>query len=201
VDIIVALPAKASPYWGDPVADFASLPATGREGEQRITLDTGTIYYWDGAAWSPSATAATIVAVTDGTPAAAGEVGEIITQTVLNPVTTNVGTTGVWGYVTSVNLTAGEWILTGTIVLDLSAAVFSDSIRAAITASPVAVGLSNVDHATYPYVFPDTSEARLVVPEVIVSITTTTTYYLNSFFTYSSGTPKHAGRLRARRYR
>lgn len=41
----------ASPYWGDPVASAVMLPASGSLGEVRLTLDTGNLYYWDGAAW------------------------------------------------------------------------------------------------------------------------------------------------------
>lgn len=40
-----------SPYFGDPVADFASLPGTGLLGELRLTLLEEELYYWDGAAW------------------------------------------------------------------------------------------------------------------------------------------------------
>lgn len=38
--------------WKDPVADFASLPMAGNlPGDARITLDTFTLYVWNGSAW------------------------------------------------------------------------------------------------------------------------------------------------------
>jgi hypothetical protein len=41
--------------WKEPVADVASLPTVGNvEGEARVTLDTGSIYVWDGSTWNAS---------------------------------------------------------------------------------------------------------------------------------------------------
>ncbi len=40
-----------SQYWKDPVADFASLPASGNVGEIRATLDTDNLYEWNGSTW------------------------------------------------------------------------------------------------------------------------------------------------------
>lgn len=60
--------AGGSPYFGDPVPNFASLPGSGLLGELRITLDTGVLYYWDGAAWNvPETEVASVAhANTDG---------------------------------------------------------------------------------------------------------------------------------------
>lgn len=42
----------SSAYWGDAVATFASLPASGdTPGEVVAVLDTISLYMWDGAAW------------------------------------------------------------------------------------------------------------------------------------------------------
>jgi hypothetical protein len=41
----------ASAYWGNPVADVASLPATGTLGEMRLVLDGDDVYEWNGASW------------------------------------------------------------------------------------------------------------------------------------------------------
>lgn len=37
--------------WGDPVELFADLPTPGREGEVRLVIDEGTLYWFDGADW------------------------------------------------------------------------------------------------------------------------------------------------------
>ncbi len=48
----IFIPASGvSPFWGDAVADFASLPGTGTIGEVRLAITDEKIYYWDGAAW------------------------------------------------------------------------------------------------------------------------------------------------------
>lgn len=54
---VINIPIESSPYYGDPVADFASLPASGAIGEVILTLDTGTFYWWDGATWQETTTA------------------------------------------------------------------------------------------------------------------------------------------------
>ncbi len=43
-------------YWGDPVSNYASLPASGNAiGDTRITTDTGRAFTWMGAVWKPLA--------------------------------------------------------------------------------------------------------------------------------------------------
>lgn len=49
---VIQLPGEQSPFYGDPVMTVADLPLTGNIGEQRIVLDEGLEYYWDGASWS-----------------------------------------------------------------------------------------------------------------------------------------------------
>lgn len=45
-----------SAYWKDPVATFASLPASGDPvGAVRMTTDTGRAFMWTGGSWSPLA--------------------------------------------------------------------------------------------------------------------------------------------------
>ncbi len=61
---VVQLPIESSPYYGDPVADVASLPDSGATGELRLTLDTGTIYYWDGDTWEVNTAGAAEITLT-----------------------------------------------------------------------------------------------------------------------------------------
>jgi len=45
--------AGGSAYWGDPVANYVSLPATGNQpGTVRMTVDTGRGFMWTGATWN-----------------------------------------------------------------------------------------------------------------------------------------------------
>jgi hypothetical protein len=48
----VNIPAASAANYKAPVASVASLPASGNQtGDVRVTLDTASIYVWDGAAW------------------------------------------------------------------------------------------------------------------------------------------------------
>jgi len=47
----INLPSSSSSNYQDPVADVGSLPATATEGDIRLVLDTGELYYYDGASW------------------------------------------------------------------------------------------------------------------------------------------------------
>lgn len=50
-------------YWKDPVADFATLPGSGNSnGDTRITLDTFTIYSWNGSIWQASGGGGSVIA-------------------------------------------------------------------------------------------------------------------------------------------
>jgi putative lipoic acid-binding regulatory protein len=50
----VNIPDFGARNWKSPVANYASLPATGNtSGDARITLDTFEIYIWNGSAWIP----------------------------------------------------------------------------------------------------------------------------------------------------
>lgn len=44
-------PTGGGVYFGDPVANVGSLPATGTQGEIRYVIASNAIYAWDGAAW------------------------------------------------------------------------------------------------------------------------------------------------------
>ncbi len=46
--------AAGASNWKDPVATYTDLPATGNvDGDVRLTLDTFTVYTWNGFSWSP----------------------------------------------------------------------------------------------------------------------------------------------------
>ena len=54
-----------SEFYGDPVPTFAALPVSGQVGEVRLALDTGVLYYWDGAIWNVTEGEVASVAHTD----------------------------------------------------------------------------------------------------------------------------------------
>ncbi len=55
------IPAWGSPFWQDPVAAVASLPTTDPAGTVRLTLDTGTIYEWNGSSWNSVGSASEVI--------------------------------------------------------------------------------------------------------------------------------------------
>lgn len=290
-----------SPYYGDPVADFASLPVSGEVGEIRITMDTGRLYHWTGAIWdmvdtevatiaaadtdsvnislssnpaavltcdvrlsadaaqagfykstlsiksggSPglhvetelAATAQTgiltstdwntfnnkepaitvgtatqywrgdktfqelvvgaITAETGGNAAAAGDIGEIIEDTQAL-TTTGVGATTAWGNAASVVLTAGKWELTGLLLANPNGANLAGTIAGGIsTANNTSPG--SFDYVEMPFLYSNDTDIRISLVPVLINIAAGATYYLNTRFTYDSGTPQHGGRLTARR--
>ena len=51
-DTYINLPETGSPSWKKPVANTAALPLTGNgNGDVRVTLDTDSIYIWNGVSW------------------------------------------------------------------------------------------------------------------------------------------------------
>ena len=49
--IFLPLSGGGSAYFGDPVANYAALPASGAIGEVRLTLAEMEFYFWDGLTW------------------------------------------------------------------------------------------------------------------------------------------------------
>lgn len=90
----IDLPSEGSPYWGNGVANFAALPATGVvAGEIVQTLDTTDLYRWNGAAWvlyyngaSGSGTVSSVSVVT-----ANGVSGSVANPTTTPAITLTLG--------------------------------------------------------------------------------------------------------------
>lgn len=174
--------ATGSLYWGDPVASFSALPVSGTNGETHLALDTGVLYYWNGSTWNADATLA----------------GAILSSQVLSSVTTNVGATGVFGFVTSIILTPGTWLLSGVAGFDYNSLDITRSLSTGISSTADGSGLSAVGACVYPLISALVDNPVLPAPTQTVTLASTTTYYLNTRFYYPSGTPKHFGRLEAR---
>jgi len=285
-------------YYGDPVANFAALPGTAQVGEHRLTLDTGSTYWWDGASWqltrsgvnqtqhsdtdsidmtvtngvvssdlkisADAATAsflkatttiksganaglhvelpyadtdtigvltdtdwdtfnnkepaiaagtvdqyyrgdksfvthdiASIVATTDGSAPAVGKINESLSATQATNTATGIGATGTWGAATSVSLTAGRWIVRGVAGLSEQTANLSDSLQCGISDSATGAGISEFNTTVMPCLISGSSDMLIPTPAVFVNISSTTTYYLNTKFTYDAGTPQHRGKIEA----
>lgn len=168
--------------------------------EPAISAGT-TSQYWRGDKSFQTLNTAALLAVTDGSSAGAGIIGEILTGSQATATSTGVGATGTFGNATSVSLTAGVWHIEAIAGFAENGAVLTDSMSGAISSSATGVGLTALDIVVHNNLV--SSTADLVVPcfSQIVSLSGTTTYYLNTRFFYSSGSPQHYGRIRARRIR
>lgn len=193
--------------WADSVATAAELPATGALNEVRLVSDTGAVMYWNGSAWASTAGGGggatdieDLTAFTNGSSAGAGLITQVITAAQPTANSSNVGATGVFGYAVSISVTAGRWVVTGVAGFEDNGALLSGAIEATITNTSTAGGVTADSVAKDDSITGGSALSRsFVVPEIVISISSTTTYYLNTKFTYSSGSPLHYGKITARR--
>lgn len=131
--------------------------------------------------------------------AATGYVGELITSSVTTA--TNVpGATTVFGNLTSISLTAGDWDVDAMVVYSLNAATGVNFARAAVTTTSAGSGTLGDTLIDGP---PPTSSynSGLTIARKRFSVASTTTLYLTGATQYSSGNPQYVCRLSARRVR
>ena len=166
--------------------------------EPAISAGT-TSQYWRGDKTFQTLNIAALQAITNGSSASAGQVNEILTGTQASNTTTGVASSGSYGSVTSVSLTAGRWVLQGVAGFNENGATLTTAIECGISDSATGVGISEFNTTLAPFLVSSTSDALLSTPLVDVSVGSTTTYYLNTRFYYSAGTPQHRGRIIARR--
>lgn len=160
-----------------------------------------TAQYWRGDKSFQTLNVAAMTAVTDGSAAAAGAIGEILSASQAANTATGVGATGTYGSPVSVSLTAGVWEVQGVAGFNENGATLTTAIECGISASATGVGISEFDTSLAPFLISSTSDAIIATPVVNVNISGTTTYYLNTRFYYTSGGPQHRGRITARRVR
>jgi hypothetical protein len=138
--------------------------------------------------------------VTDGGSADPGTIGEISAAEVAAPTAVGVGATGTWGSITSIALGAGVWSIFGVAALAQNSAVVESPVAFGISTSATGVGISQFAQTRSAFIVTD-DDFQLPTPQIVVSIAAPATYYLNSLFNYSSGSPQHYGRIEARRIR
>ena len=129
-----------------------------------------------------------------------GDVGEVKSSSA--PLTASAAT-GVWSDVANIQLTAGDWLISGQVIFSVNAAgtVTAVTMGVSTTSGNSATGLTLGDtemDTTVPTAALNTSA---VVDGVHVQITSNTTYYLKTMYSFSSGTYRSAGRITALRIR
>lgn len=161
-----------------------------------------TSQYWRGDKSFQTLNSAALLAVTDGSSSASsGLLGEVISAVQTTNTTTGIGASTAWGSPTSISLTAGAWIVQGIAGFNANGANLTDGFQVGISASSTGAGIVEFDTQLLPYLISTTQDPLICTPFVAVDITSTTTYYLNTRFWYTSGTPKHRGKIIARRWR
>jgi len=144
------------------------------------------------------------VGVTDGSSATAGNIGENISSVI--STYTNYTATATYQQITSVTLTPGDWEIqafstfnsnTSTITASANAVFVIATATASATGSVEGQSVSYIPQAALVGTSKQSSGSMLIR----VSISATTTYYLNSQSTFTIGNPQFVGSLRATRIR
>lgn len=207
-----------SAYFGDPVASVAALPAFGEIGEIRYVIDENNFYVYDGATWSIAGdfeypiTAGTtsqywrgdkswqdlttdVLITSDGTSAAgSNELGEVISS--VDPValtSVGIGLTGEWGSAASLVVPAGTWALGGSAYVTQGTANLSELVQAAITTSVAPASVLRSETSSRAFLTTGNFEYSMELPTRVFNFAEATPVYINTKFTYDSGTPEHAG--------
>ncbi len=133
--------------------------------------------------------------------AAAGYIGEYPTPAVVLVGSAITLTTNTDANVTSISLTAGDWDVTGTAVFTGGAITGTRSTAGVSTVSATLNSSTPLLYAQSPSVPTVNADVTVSVPNVRISISSTTTVYLVSNSSFSAGTAKAYGCLQARRVR
>lgn len=137
-----------------------------------------------------------LAGVTNGSNAAAGIVGELISASV--PVASGVSlTSSTWTNVTSISLTAGDWDVSGVVVVNASGFNMSNSLGGSGIASASVPPIGSY----FQQQLAGMGALGQAVPTVRYSLSATTTIYLLAFASFAIGTANAAGVIRARRIR
>lgn len=142
-----------------------------------------------------------VVGTTTNDAAPVGRLGEVISS--FQGSTNFVGSTGQYDDVTSIALTAGDWMISGVVTVVINAATitaFQGGIGT-VTGND-GTGLATGDTAfdsLPPTVASNTTS--IVIPPYEVRLAAGATRYLKVNVVFSAGTPKKAGRITAVRIR
>lgn len=149
---------------------------------------------------SPTINTPNIVGVTDGSSAAAGSVGELLSASLLNASAANITTSTVSQTILTLSLTAGDWEVWGNLFFNISATNNCTAIIAGIhTTTNVLPDLSLVaQQQSIGYV---SNTAGINAPCRSFNVSSTTPIYLVANATFASGTVTASGSLHARRIR
>lgn len=149
--------------------------------------------------------AATILGVTSGAAATAGQIGEVLSATV--STATNYTTTATLQQVTTLSITAGAWEITcfGTTVTNsatMSPNANAQWVIGTTTASASGTVEGSGDSGWIPQIGLNGNLVKAsIMLRKVINISSTTSYFLNSQATFTAGNPQYFGGIVAVRIR
>lgn len=143
-----------------------------------------------------------LAGVQDGTAAVSGQVGEEIESNI--STAQNAAGTGTYLALTSITLTPGDWDISALVEFSCNSSTTTGAAQTAITTTSGA-GAGSVESYDFVQIPAGLMSGGQVWPMAItrkyVSISSSTTYYLNVLARFSLGTPQWYGSIAARRLR
>lgn len=134
--------------------------------------------------------------------ATAGYVGEYVSSEI--STSTSYPSSSVRGDLTSISLTAGDWDVTGTVMMIRNGATVTENEMALSTTSGDSTATTTFGINRVVQVSPTTTASEVVsnsIPCYRYSLSATTTIYLKYEAIFSVATPQARGRISARRVR
>ena len=141
---------------------------------------------------SPTITTPIIVGVSNGSAAAAGQVGQILSNTSTGVAMTST----IPAMVTTLSLTAGDWDVWGSVKFVAAATTTITTLAAAISTSSGAVADPQVSF-NLPFTTGNTNQ--LVPTQITVNVGSTTNVYINGYASFGISTMTCDGFIYARR--
>ena len=140
--------------------------------------------------------------VTDASNAAAGYIGEVVSSTIAIGSATSL-TTATGKTITSLTLSAGDWMVSGNIGFIAAAGTLPTVLTASISATnnTQATSPNSGAFAQIATAFTAASTNVLTLAPIRINISTSTTYYLVGTATFTVSTLTGYGALVARRFR
>jgi hypothetical protein len=140
--------------------------------------------------------------VTDGSNASTGYVGEVVTSSIAIGSATSL-TSGTAKTITSITLTAGDWMISGNIGFIAASGTLPTILTSSIstTTNTQATSPNGGGFTQFQLAFAATSTNVLPIAPTRFNITSTTTYFLVATATFTVSTLTGYGSITARRFR
>lgn len=197
VTIIQDSPGGRIPTFSNVTWDSGAAPAIG----QATGAVTSLQFISSGGVWRGYASAQNI-GVSNATSAGVGIIGEVISSSIPIGSATSL-TTATAKNITSISLTAGDWIISGNIGFIAATTTLATVITASVSTTTNTQATSPNDGSfaqlSLPFTAGTTQVMTLAPTEV--NISSTTTYYLVGTGTFTTSTMTAYGSIKARRWR